>query len=304
MAVTIRDILGDLTPTVEILDAGASLLEGAPVYTPLINLNLARITGFEPDPEQYQRLLDNKTESIYRWHPYFLGDGKKHTFYTTMAPGCMSLLKPNHDMTRIFTGFTTTAEGINFYDVKHTEEVQTTRLDDIDDLTPPDFMKLDIQGAELMMLEHGTKALESCVALHVECEFIELYENQPLFGDVQVFLRQHGFVFHKFKDFSGRCFAPFVADGHPYNPMSQVTWSDCVFVRDFMKLDRLSNAQLLKLATVLFECYSSFDLIYYILAHYDARPGNEPLAQKYLHLLSSANRQAEFISIARVRMAA
>lgn len=302
MAATIRDILGDLTPTIEILDAGASLLEGAPVYTPLIQQNLARVTGFEADETQYRRLTEQMTGSIYRWHPHFLGDGTRQTFYTTLAPGCMSLLKPNKPLCDLFTGFHPTAGG-NFFDVKHTEEVQTTRLDDVEDLTPPDFMKLDIQGGELMMLEHGTRALSSCVALHVECEFVELYENQPLFGDIQVFLRKHGFVFHKFKDFSGRCFAPFVADGHPFNPMSQTLWSDCVFVRDFMKLDALSNEQLLKLVTVLFECYGSFDLIHHILVHYDGRPGNAPLAQKYLQVLSTANRTAEFINISRYRVA-
>lgn len=302
MAVTIRDILGGRTPSIEVLDAGASLLEGSPVYTPLIERGLATVTGFEPDPDQYQRLLNERADSIYRWHPHFLGDGKKHTFYTTQAPGCMSLLKPNLALTALFTGLTAT-NGVHFYDVKHTTEVQTTRLDDIENLTPPDFMKFDIQGGELMALQNGTNALKSCLALHVECEFIEFYEGQPLFGDIQVFLRQHGFVFHRFKDFSGRCFAPFVADGHPYNPMSQATWSDCVFVRDFMKLNRLSTEQLLKLVTILFECYSSFDLIYHILQEHDRREGNEPLTQHYLNLLSQTNRSAEFINVMRFRVA-
>ena len=68
-------------------------------------------------------------------------------------------------------------------------QIETTRLDDIKELEAPDILKLDIQGAELDVLRHGVKTLESAVIIESEVEFLELYKGQPIFGDMQVYAR-------------------------------------------------------------------------------------------------------------------
>ena len=57
-------------------------------------------------------------------------------------------------MIDLFEGIGAADAGGNFH-VTHTEQVKTTRLDDISGLPEPDFIKLDIQGAELLVLQHG-----------------------------------------------------------------------------------------------------------------------------------------------------
>jgi FkbM family methyltransferase len=61
------------------------------------------------------------------------------------------------------------------------------RIEDVD------FIKLDTQGSELSILKGGEGALGKASGVFLEVEFLSLYENQPLFGDVDVYLRSHGF---------------------------------------------------------------------------------------------------------------
>jgi hypothetical protein len=56
------------------------------------------------------------------------------------------------------------------------------------------FMKLDAQGAELDILGGGRRLLRGCVGVEVEVEFSPIYEGQPVFSDVDQFLREQGFV--------------------------------------------------------------------------------------------------------------
>lgn len=59
---------------------------------------------------------------------------------------------------------------------------------------PPHFMKLDAQGSELLILKGAADLLGSVVGLEVEVLFVPLYVNQPLYFQVDEFLREKGFA--------------------------------------------------------------------------------------------------------------
>jgi FkbM family methyltransferase len=61
-------------------------------------------------------------------------------------------------------------------------------------ITGVDAIKLDTQGSELDILKAATQILKTVSLIDIEVEFNELYEEQPLFGDVDCFLRSQGFV--------------------------------------------------------------------------------------------------------------
>jgi FkbM family methyltransferase len=79
-------------------------------------------------------------------------------------------------------------------DIHQVVEVQQVRLEDVMGANREvDLLKLDIQGYELEALKGCGKLLERIKIITTEIEFVPLYEGQPLFGDIDVFLRAHGF---------------------------------------------------------------------------------------------------------------
>ena len=91
-----------------------------------------------------------------------------------------SLLKPGKSALQFFNGF----EDIG--SVQSIETVETKKLDELEDLPDIDFLKMDIQGAELTVLNNGTQKPKSCISMQVEVAYFWLYENQPTFGDIDL----------------------------------------------------------------------------------------------------------------------
>nr|WP_269205119.1 FkbM family methyltransferase [Motilibacter aurantiacus] len=61
-----------------------------------------------------------------------------------------------------------------------------------------DLMWMDIQGAELLALRGLGPRIRDVALIHLEVEFLDIYEGQPLFGEVKSFLNANGFLLHAF----------------------------------------------------------------------------------------------------------
>lgn len=62
------------------------------------------------------------------------------------------------------------------------------------DIHDVDFLKIDTQGSELQVLQGASETLQKSIfGVDIEVEFSQLYENQPLFADVDIYLRDLGF---------------------------------------------------------------------------------------------------------------
>jgi hypothetical protein len=165
--------------------------------------------------------------------------------------------------------------------VVSTTEIDTVRLDTIPETENVDMIKIDIQGAELMALKNGVNRVTNALVVQTEVEFLEMYVGQPLFSEVDLFMRHCGFSFHRFYPMVSRVVQPLVIASDPYAGISQILWADAIFIRDLTKLDVLSNAQLLKYATLLHDCYQSVDVVMHILVALDRRVGSK-LGTAYL----------------------
>lgn len=75
------------------------------------------------------------------------------------------------------------------------EAVQTTRLDDIDDLPRIDFLKIDIQGGELAAFRGGSRKLAHTLCVQTEVAFTPICRDQPLFADQDARLQSLGLRF-------------------------------------------------------------------------------------------------------------
>jgi hypothetical protein len=113
-----------------------------------------------------------------------------------------------------------------------------------------------------------------------------MYVDQPLFSDQELLLRRLGFITHQFfPPVVGHALKPFIANGDPHGPLSQMFWADVVFIRDFTRLDRLTPVQLIKLAMILHDVYGSVDVANLALAAYDRVQGTE-LSASYVAAVS------------------
>jgi FkbM family methyltransferase len=79
-------------------------------------------------------------------------------------------------------------------------EVPTERLEHVAerlDIDVIDLMHLDVQGAELAVLQGAGRLLERVQAVWMEVEAIALYQDQPLKPEIEAFMTGHGFRIRK-----------------------------------------------------------------------------------------------------------
>ena len=82
------------------------------------------------------------------------------------------------------------------YDDSHSETVRTVTLDAVADhfkFEHPDLIKLDIQGAELDVIQGSLELLKTCNSLIVELQHVEYNVGAPMAQEVIDYLDQLGF---------------------------------------------------------------------------------------------------------------
>jgi FkbM family methyltransferase len=205
-----------------VVDIGAQeLAEEGHVYAPLTDSTLAcRIIGFEPQEEKIaasQQRLDARVTLF----PTFIGDGAGHTFHLNNVDATSSLLPLNHALTD------------QLVDLSHlrtvqTEDVATSRLDDVlGGVGQVDFLKLDIQGFELPVLQHAAHTLARTQVVHCEIGFAPIYAGQALFSEIEMLLRAAGFYL---LDFHSLCRYQHI--GTACATRDRLGWGDAVFFRE------------------------------------------------------------------------
>lgn len=268
---SIKDILGDKAPMVTVVDIGA-MIEGKNRYDGLVEQGMARVIGFEPEPREFEK-LKAQGDKRHTYLPYFVGSGKRATFHRCRYNGCSSLYAPDPRIIDLFTAFGASAGGS--FEVLGTSSVKTIRLDKIKEIQSCDFLKVDIQGAELDVLKGATRTLGKTAVVELEVEFVPLYKDQPLFAEIDMFMRANGFLLHKFHEVAGRAMRPFLVDNDLFKPLSQLLWANAVYIKDVTRFAALAPDTLLKTAAVLHEVYASFDMAAFALKAYDLKAATQ-----------------------------
>jgi FkbM family methyltransferase len=199
------------------------------------------VIGFEPDVEECERLQESYDGPAKRtFVPLALG-GKSDeaTLHVTRFPQSSSLFEPSTEAIERHPALTAHEEiGRRTVDLTTLDEWMAAA-----DAPAPDFMKLDIQGAELDVLRSSPRALESIRALEVEVSFKPLYRGQPLFADVNTYMAEQGFVLWRLRDLRHLAIAgaapeglvmsqSVMADEAEMQPGGgQLSWGEAIFVR-------------------------------------------------------------------------
>ncbi|SVE51316.1 uncharacterized protein METZ01_LOCUS504170, partial [marine metagenome] len=149
-----------------------------------------KLIGFEPNKDSFEDCVQRKSNAQTTYYPYALDryKGDKDLYITSYLSSC-SFIEFDEDVVNRF--------GLeDQLKVVGTERVPTIDLDTFvneNNMESIDFIKLDTEGSELDIIKGGEKTLSSVLGLSVEVEFVKFHKGQPLFSDVDQYLRAIGF---------------------------------------------------------------------------------------------------------------
>ena len=175
-------------------------------------------TAFEPDKRSVKKLSNSHNCKKYEIIEKAVWDSKKDiVFNLCNDPQVSSSLKPNKKLLDKFPE-------PHRFNIKKTISVFTSTIDDELYEKNIDFVKLDIQGGEYYALKGMKNKLKNCLGLEIEVEFSNLYNNQPLFGDLDNFLKNQDFEFIDFTNI-------YRWDRKVYNSFGQAVFGDGLWLR-------------------------------------------------------------------------
>jgi FkbM family methyltransferase len=184
----INELINTDTPV--IIEAGAGNGEDIERYSNLYPNG--RLYTFEPNPEQYKhvyQLVGNKPN--VKLYANALGEKTNDvlTFHISKNNGTpwgsSSLLKPKEHLKA--------HPSITF---EETVSVKIVNLDDLvakEQLTVIDFLELDIQGYEPIIVRSSPKTMSITKILYTEINTAEVYENNILYPEYKEMLEKIGF---------------------------------------------------------------------------------------------------------------
>jgi FkbM family methyltransferase len=178
-------------PVHGILDAGAS---NGHISQRLLSLfPSATAYAFEPNPA-YRPTLDDLAVRDPRIRPQYLAlsdhEGTENLNITESA-GNTSLLAPNQTLRQL------SPEGSKVCSVTPVEVRSLDHWAGQNQVESIELMKFDIQGGELKALHGAAEMLQKRTRLiYTEVWFNPSYREGPIFSDIDLFLRDVGFVLH------------------------------------------------------------------------------------------------------------
>jgi FkbM family methyltransferase len=178
--------INKITRNISVLDVGARGGIGWP-WTDF-DMKFVNSILIEPDPIEAKNIQDNlsKSTNTVVLPVAFWNNISSVPINLNKSPGTSSVFSPNLSLLNQFP------DSDRFHADKIIK-VDCTTIDYlIDNKQMPkfDFAKIDIQGGELAVLEGGLNYIKSnVIGLELEVEFVQLYENQPLFAEIDIFVR-------------------------------------------------------------------------------------------------------------------
>ncbi len=181
---------------IKILDVGASdTIEKMPKA--LFNISDLYLIEARDTQENQDDFIKDKQFSNVKVFNYCISDNNEKTnLYVTNVEEASSLYKPN-DQTNKFW------REDNAIKLKEKIPINAITLEKfiIDNhINHIDLLNISAQASELKILKGLQDKIKNISLIICQTEFIEIYENQPLFNDLMDFLNKNNFEFLGFKE--------------------------------------------------------------------------------------------------------
>lgn len=192
------------------------------------------VVNFEPD-KRGSDTIDSGQVNI----PIAIGPRDLTTIYLNRRPTTSSLLPANKKVTDRYDWSQIFRQPDDIFETIETATIETSPLDSViaqHAVPQPDFIKIDVQGLSLEVLEGGIETInESVLGIEIEVEFLESYEGQRTFGAVHEHLYAQGFEVFRVKNLNAWYFKTSL----PITKYSgQDTFCDLVY---FRRIDSISD---------------------------------------------------------------
>lgn len=247
----LKTFLG-LERPVALADIGAADYGEINAFDDLAMRGFAHRYGFEPEEKFFAELVKRNNQR-QTYLPIALGDGHEHTLHICPA-GMTSLLEPDPAALNFFNGFE--PWGV----VERKVPMPTSRLEDVSEVEPLHFIKIDVQGSELMILQNGGSKLDELAMVQIEVSFVALYKNQATLGDIDCFMRTKGFIPHHMYAAKRWIIAPTLLGNDFRRPLNQLLEADIVYIRDIVHPETVDDETLRRTAYMAEVIYDSIDL--------------------------------------------
>jgi FkbM family methyltransferase len=258
-----------------IVDVGASAINDKIGYEYLVDSGAANVLGFEPDPVAFAKLAGSNN---LKFCEIALGDGAKHNLNVCVSSGMNSILAPNVRWLELFPSFSIWGS------VKQQIPVATLRLAEIAEAKSSRFLKLDVQGAEMMILQNGECLLDELVLIQLEASPTPLYHGEATFFELGLWLQHRGFVLHTLSNVDKRNLKPYGTDEAPFAGQHQIFQVDAVFMPNPLNWNLLSTERLEALAFLSHAIYRSYDVAMLAMETLDKRDKGSRVESYRLYL--------------------
>ena len=215
----------------------------------------------EPDPAEAAALVERlKGEGLQAVKVIPKGLGARNgtaELNLLQNPECSSILEPNHPWLARFpeAGRFATSRRI---------PIELSTLDHelaLLGVTACDFLKLDVQGYELEVLDGAQATAGRCLAIEAETSFSEIYRGQPLFGQIDSRLRPLGFSLIDLE----RVWWRRAGVPRDISTRGQIIWANALYLHDPWPAGDFSREKLVKTAIILC-AYRLFDVVHELLS--------------------------------------
>ena len=145
---------------------------------------------FEPDPREFDALKKNSSNNLIVINSALSDSNKEIEFHLCKKQEVSSVYPPNFNFLNKFAD----SERFNVEKIIHINADTLSNQLKKEGIDEVDFIKIDTQGYELSILKGCSSCLENVVGLEVEVEFEPLYIGQPLFSEVDNYVKENGFI--------------------------------------------------------------------------------------------------------------